>query len=66
LVNAYQIKTIEVEKHQIRYYDNLNSSLNLPPLLLLHGLGGSADRWKEVIPYLSGKYRLIIPDIIGF
>ena len=66
MVNAYHIKTIEVEKYQIRYYDNFNSSLSLPPVLLLHGLGGSADRWTKVIPYLSGKYRLIIPDIIGF
>jgi 2-hydroxy-6-oxonona-2,4-dienedioate hydrolase len=66
LVNAYPVKTIEVEKHQIRYYDISNSSLNLTPIVLLHGLGGSADRWKKVIPYLSTKYRLIIPDIIGF
>lgn len=64
--NAYHIKTIEVEKYKIRYYDTLNCSLNLPPVLLLHGLGGSADRWTKVIPYLSRKYRLIIPDIIGF
>ena len=57
---------MEVEKYQIRYYDISNSSVNLPPVLLLHGLGGSADRWKQVIPYLSTKYRLIIPDVIGF
>jgi pimeloyl-ACP methyl ester carboxylesterase len=57
---------MEVEKYQIKYYDISNSSVNLPPVLLLHGLGGSADRWKQVIPYLSTKYRLIIPDVIGF
>jgi 2-hydroxy-6-oxonona-2,4-dienedioate hydrolase len=66
LANAYPAKTIEVEKYRIRYYDISKSSLNLPPVLLLHGLGGSADRWKTVIPYLSTKYRLIIPDVIGF
>ena len=66
MTNAYPAKTIEVEKYRIRYYDISNSSLNLPPVLLLHGLGGSADRWKTVIPYLSTKYRLIIPDVIGF
>jgi pimeloyl-ACP methyl ester carboxylesterase len=66
LVNAYPFKTIEVEKHQIRYYDISNFSLDLPPVVLLHGLGGSAERWKKIIPYLSTKYRLIIPDIIGF
>ena len=57
---------MEVEKYHIKYYDISNSSHNLPPILLLHGLGGSADRWKTVIPYLSTKYRLIIPDVVGF
>lgn len=66
MINSYHVKTLEVEKYQIRYYDTLNYSLNLPPVLFLHGLGGSADRWTKVIPYLAGKYRVIIPDIIGF
>ena len=67
MINLYQIKTIEVDEQQIRYYDTCyHHSFNLPPILLLHGLGGSADRWSKVIPYLSGKYRLIIPDIVGF
>jgi pimeloyl-ACP methyl ester carboxylesterase len=66
LANAYPVKTMEVEKYQIRYYDISNFSLDLPPVVLLHGLGGSAERWKKIIPYLSTKYRLIIPDIIGF
>jgi 2-hydroxy-6-oxonona-2,4-dienedioate hydrolase len=38
-------------------------------LILLHGLGGSAERWSRVIPtILSTKKdcRVIIPDIIGF
>jgi 2-hydroxy-6-oxonona-2,4-dienedioate hydrolase len=40
-------------------------------LILLHGLGGSAERWSHVIPTLlstprTKDYRIIIPDIIGF
>src|SRR5918992_5907442 len=42
-------------------------------LILLHGLGGSAERWSHVIPTLLSPtktkeedYRIIIPDIIGF
>lgn len=41
-------------------------------LILLHGLGGSAERWSHVIPTLLSttkikeEYRIIIPDIIGF
>jgi 2-hydroxy-6-oxonona-2,4-dienedioate hydrolase len=35
-------------------------------LILLHGLGASAERWSHVIPALSRYYRVIVPDIIGF
>lgn len=40
-------------------------------LILLHGLGGSAERWGPIIPTLlstpkTRDYRIIIPDIIGF
>lgn len=34
--------------------------------MLVHGLGGSAERWLKVIPLLSSKYRVIAPDVIGF
>ena len=64
--NVYFSKNIEVDKYLIRYYDIFNCSSDRPTILLLHGLGGSADRWTKIIPYLSSKYRLLIPDIIGF
>jgi 2-hydroxy-6-oxonona-2,4-dienedioate hydrolase len=35
-------------------------------LILLHGIGASAERWSRVIPTLSREYRVIAPDIIGF
>jgi 2-hydroxy-6-oxonona-2,4-dienedioate hydrolase len=57
-----------INKNVIRYleYGRRNSN---KILILLHGLGGSAERWSRVIPtLLSTKkdYRIIIPDIIGF
>jgi pimeloyl-ACP methyl ester carboxylesterase len=35
-----------------------------PPLLLLHGFGGSAWNWTELAPLLAGR-RLIVPDLPG-
>jgi len=35
-----------------------------PPLLLLHGFGGAAWNWAEVVPRLPGR-RLIVPDLPG-
>lgn len=35
-------------------------------LLLLHGLSGSSRWWSRNIPELATRYRLVVPDLIGF
>ncbi|MGH7723578.1 MAG: alpha/beta fold hydrolase [Candidatus Dormibacteria bacterium] len=37
-----------------------------PPLLLLHGLGGSGRYWAGLAPALAGTHLLIAPDLAGF
>ena len=34
-------------------------------IVLLHGLGASAERWSALWPLLD-KYNVVIPDLIGF
>jgi pimeloyl-ACP methyl ester carboxylesterase len=58
-----QTKFADVWGYKIRYLEEGNSKRNV---ILLHGLGGSAERWLKVIPLLSSKYRVIAPDLIGF
>ncbi len=36
------------------------------PLMLLHGFGGNKDNFARVARFLTGHYRVIIPDHIGF
>jgi pimeloyl-ACP methyl ester carboxylesterase len=36
------------------------------PLLLLHGFGADKDNFTPVAAYLTTRYRVIIPDHIGF
>jgi FAD/FMN-containing dehydrogenase/pimeloyl-ACP methyl ester carboxylesterase len=36
-----------------------------PPLVLLHGPGGSATDWVGVLPSLLPRYRVIVPDLPG-
>lgn len=36
------------------------------PLMLLHGFGGNKDTFTRVARFLAKRYRVIIPDIIGF
>jgi triacylglycerol lipase len=37
-----------------------------PVVILLHGLGGDAGNWTPTIAPLAQKYRVIVPDQIGF
>ncbi len=36
-----------------------------PPLVLVHGLGGSAWNWVELAPLLVKRHRLLVPDLPG-
>src|SRR2546423_11101447 len=36
-----------------------------PPLILVHGLGGAAANWTELVPLLVGRHRLLVPDLPG-
>jgi pimeloyl-ACP methyl ester carboxylesterase len=36
-----------------------------PPLVLVHGLGGSASNWVELAPLLARRFRLLAPDLAG-
>ncbi|MFZ1077877.1 MAG: alpha/beta hydrolase [Nitrosotalea sp.] len=58
-----QTKFADVWGHKVRYLEEGKSGKTI---LLIHGLGGSAERWLKVIPILSPKYRVIAPDMIGF
>ena len=56
-------KTIEIDGNSIRYIEEGTSKENL---LLIHGLGASAERWEHVIPQFAKNYRVLVPDLIGF
>jgi pimeloyl-ACP methyl ester carboxylesterase len=36
-----------------------------PPLLLLHGIGDSADTWRSVLGPLAERHTVIAPDLLG-
>jgi len=57
------VKTAEVDSNKIRYLEEGTSE---DTLLLLHGLGASAERWEGVISLFAKKFRVIAPDLIGF
>jgi pimeloyl-ACP methyl ester carboxylesterase len=36
-----------------------------PPLILVHGLGGAAANWTELVPLLAKRHRVLVPDLPG-
>ena len=36
-----------------------------PVLLLIHGMAGSSNAWREIIPRLEQRYHVIAPDLPG-
>ena len=58
---------LTIDGSKIRYLDyNQTDIKKSGTIIMLHGLGASAERWERVAPELSNSYRIVIPDIIGF
>jgi pimeloyl-ACP methyl ester carboxylesterase len=56
-------KFVKIDGNNIRY---LESGRSGKPLVLIHGLGASAERWEFVLPFFEKHFRVIVPDLIGF
>ena len=44
----------------------LDTEADLPPLVLLHGIGASKDHWPRLARHLAGRFRVVAPDLPGF
>lgn len=36
-----------------------------PPLVLVHGLGGTVENWRALAPPLAASHRVLVPDLPG-
>jgi pimeloyl-ACP methyl ester carboxylesterase len=36
-----------------------------PPLVLVHGLGGTIENWRALAPQLATRHRVVVPDLPG-
>lgn len=53
---------VTVQGYRTRYWDEGAGE----PLLLVHGLGSSAESWLFNVEGLARRYRVLVPDLIGF
>ncbi|MFJ1971661.1 alpha/beta fold hydrolase [Streptomyces sp. NPDC087903] len=57
-------RTTTVRGHEVYYREA--GPADAPVLLLLHGFPSSSHMFRDLIPLLADRYRLIAPDHIGF
>ncbi len=57
-------RTAAVDGHTIFYREA--GPADAPVLVLLHGYPTSSFMYRELIPQLAGRYRVIAPDHLGF
>lgn len=55
-----------VEADGVRVFYREAGPVDAPVLLLLHGYPSSSHMFRELIPRLATRYRLIAPDLPGF
>jgi pimeloyl-ACP methyl ester carboxylesterase len=54
-------RSVEVDGRRLQYLVGGHGT----PLVLVHGLGGSATNWCELAPLLTPSHRLVIPNLPG-
>ena len=60
-VHMGELHYLELHGDRIAYQDVGSGEA----LLLLHGMAGSSETWRAIIPQLSRRYRVVAPDLIG-
>jgi pimeloyl-ACP methyl ester carboxylesterase len=58
-------RSVTVEGHTM-HYETAGSATG-PVVVLVHGLGGRAEDWHELAPYLAkAGFRVYMPDLLGY
>ena len=48
------------------HYVDFGGPIDGPPMVLVHGLGGSHLDWSLLAPRLTGQFRVTAPDLLGY
>jgi len=58
---AVATNTVETSFGMVAHHDEGQG----PPVLLLHGFPASSWQWRDLLPLLSARFRVIAPDLLG-
>jgi pimeloyl-ACP methyl ester carboxylesterase len=61
------VKNLEIVVAGNRIHYEVEGPPDGPPVLLVHGLGGRAEDWRNLAPYLAkAGFRVYLPDLPGY
>jgi len=65
LLSGAESRSVPVNGYRLHYYVVGPSSG--PAVVLVHGLGGRAEDWQNLAPYLTrAGFRVYLPDLLGY
>ncbi|KAL8748445.1 MAG: hypothetical protein Q9184_007298, partial [Pyrenodesmia sp. 2 TL-2023] len=64
-MSLYEVSKLKLDNGIEIFYRHAGPA-NAPVLLLLHGFPSSSHQFRNLIPLLSTRYRLIAPDLPGY
>jgi pimeloyl-ACP methyl ester carboxylesterase len=60
-----EISSVEVAGYRLHFV--VEGPVDGPPVVLVHGLGGRAEDWRNLAPWLTqAGFRVYMPDLPGF
>lgn len=65
LLSGAESRSITVNGYRVHYY--VLGPPSGPAVVLVHGLGGHAEDWQNLAPYLTrAGFRVYLPDLVGY
>jgi pimeloyl-ACP methyl ester carboxylesterase len=56
-----EVQYVDLHGHRMAYRDAGSGEV----LLLIHGMAGSSESWRSVLPQLARHHRVLAPDLLG-
>ena len=64
-LSGVENRSLQVDGHRMHY--EVEGPSNGPVVVLVHGLGGRAEDWSKLAPYLAkAGFRVYMPDLFGY
>ncbi len=56
-----ELRHLDIHGHRVGY----RRAGSGPVIVLIHGMAGNSDTWREVMPTLAERFTVVAPDLLG-